>query len=421
MTDYYLIPDADAFSDNAGTATGTAYTGPAGLQAAIRGTGNATALAPGDTLWIKAGTGNLSRLVLIDCNGTDVTATGIGWAVGDAVEDAMDGELWNGVIVETNDGGFLGADDMLLIWLASGLTETDVIYTAGVRNTTQSETVTPLADNTSTPGVYLEADGTTAAYIKFVGVNSSWVEDGTQPIFDGADKAVSMFGTTSNTDYYEFRNIHNTQFTQAAWCHGSNDMRYSSFINCTASESAGGFGNQRYMTNCFLNHCLAYNNTTNAYRLSYGQAVNCVSYNNLRGFFLYRATLANCVAFENTVGVYAYLGPNAMLVNCVLDKNGDGVEINGSGVVNLEGCRITGNTTYGIKGTALAHDPYCFYSGNGTNFQTPGVIDDTIRGVSTRVTSGTIGYIDNDDATPNADRNYGLTNSATSRRQEVTL
>ena len=113
MTTYYCDLGESTFADVVGD-TNNPYTGPAGLQAAVRGTGNATSLTGSDTLKCK-GTGDLSRLVLLHCP-SDVSA----WAPGDAVgNDVGDGDDWTGVVVQANDDpvGQLGDDGLLLVWL----------------------------------------------------------------------------------------------------------------------------------------------------------------------------------------------------------------------------------------------------------------------------------------------------------------
>ncbi len=71
---------------------------------------------------------------------------------------------------------------------------------------------------------------------------------------------------------------------------------------------------------------------------------------------------------------------------------------------------------------AVWYEKYCFYGGNTANW-TYDNGEDPVDGESTRTISDVaadIGYIDPDNATL-ADRNYGLTNQATSRRQAVSL
>lgn len=416
MTDYYCDISEETFADNAGTATGTAYTGPAGLQAAMRGTGNATALAAGDALYIKTGTGDLSRLVLLDCNGTDVSA----WAPTNVVRNKDGaGDDWTGVVVQANDdpAGNLGADDLVLVWLDSGLTEDDIDLADGIENTTLAENADPLAAK-STPGVCLEVNGTTTSYIDIVGVNSSWVEDDeTLAVLDGNDKAPGAFVLSAARKYYNFRNIHATQCTGSAWGQGD-ELTNCILTNCIGSESGSGFGGTDWISTCILANCKAYNNSGYGFFLIYSFAANCTGYNNgTYGFYQYRTFAANCAAFENTD--YGFrLANSSSLVNCVADNNGSGV-YNSHYSQSIVGCRITNNTNYGAKDTYAGGDYYCFYSGNGANFEN-GYMDDTVRGASTRVTSGTVGYIDADNADLSL-RNYGLTNQAAARRQAVVL
>jgi|GEM_PF-4847680 len=415
MTDYYCDLGEGTFADNAGTATGTAYTGPAGLQAAIRGTGSATALAAGDTLYIK-GTGDLSRLVLLDCNGTDVSA----WAPTNVVRNKDGaGDDWTGVVVQANDDppGNLGADDLVLVWLDSGKSVDDIDLADGIENTTLAESADPLAAK-SAPGVYFVNNGSSAAPIKFVGVNSSWKEDDTMAVMDGNDKAVTGFARTEIRSYIDFRNIHVTRTTSSAWA-AAFQFRNCSWVNCEASASgAHGFSGGGSLQYSSMINCRAYDNNQCGFGNIYGSSLfGCTAYNNgAEGFHLTYSNANNCVSYENVTGYNIARG--CSLTNCVADKNTYGVDLDAGAMV--VGSRITNNTTYGLMGAESAHDPYCFYSDNGENFQSD-VYDDRVYGESTRVTSGTIGYIDNDDATANADRNYGLTNAATSRRQEVTL
>ena len=124
------------------------------------------------------------------------------------------------------------------------------------------------------------------------------------------------------------------------------------------------------------------------------------------------------MAFENVDGFKLALGGS--IIGCVADKNADGVTVSTGGEGMIVACRITNNSAFGISGDYTWYDPYTFYGGNDANWEHANG-NDLVDGESTRVTTGTMGYIDNDDATPNADRNYGLTNQAAARRQEVLL
>jgi hypothetical protein len=125
------------------------------------------------------------------------------------------------------------------------------------------------------------------------------------------------------------------------------------------------------------------------------------------------------VAFQCTTGFKPTFG--TVLYNCVADDNTNGVAPSYAGAVFV-GCRITNNATYGVSGDLSWYEKYCFYGGNTANWANANGVD-LAGGVSTRTISDVvadIGYIDGDNATL-ADRNYGLTNQATSRRQAVSL
>lgn len=411
MTDYHCDISADAYADNAGTATGTAYTGPAGMQAAIRGSGAATALVAGDTLYVKAGTGSLSRLVLIDCNGHDVSA----WEVGQTVRDNGGGAvLWRGTVVQERDeiATGLAADDMLLVWLDSGYTETEVdaAVASGILNTSIPDNSPGAITGSSTPGILIDTNaGTDTSPIRIVGVNSSWVEDGTTPVFDGGDKATNCFLGSKNYSYW--RNVHGKDSTASVW----KSVNLSRFLNCVA-EGAGAHGWDTLYGEFHL--CKAFDCSSYGFYGNYQSYANCVAYNcGTYGFYVYQGSAMGCVAFECS-GSGGFYVSNAALFNCVSDSNSSGVVL-GSGTTQIVACRITNNTSYGINSSRPTHDPYCFYSGNGANFSSD-VHSDTVHGASTRITTGTVGYIDGDNATL-SDRNYGLTNAATARRQEVVL
>jgi hypothetical protein len=420
MTDYYCDISASGFVDRDGTDNTTSVlTGPAGLQAAIRGTGAATALAAGDRLYIRAGTGDLSRLVLIDCNGTSVT----GWGIGDVVHNKDAASAWQGVVVETNSAAFLGADDLALVWLDDGYDEDNILVADGVTNDDASggandpTDIDPLAARSS-PGIKANASGTSSALIKFIGVNISWVEDGDQAVWDGADKAASCLSNDAVFQYAIFRNI--------TFIRGVDDnvkpastYRYIQHVNCVFAESGSdGIRGASTPTYCAFDFCTFRDNVAYGAYASYSHYFGCQFYGNITGVLLNIGSNATeCVFFEN-VTYGAYCNGGAAVNHSVFDNNGNGI-FAASGGVSAVACRFTNNTERGVKiGSASIRDPYCFYSGNGSTEES--VHDDSVRGVSTRVASGTIGYIDGDNATLAA-RNYGLTNQAAARRMEVAL
>jgi len=413
MTDYYCDLGEETWADNVGTATGTAYTGPAGLQAALRGTGNATALVAGDDLWIKTGTGDQSRLVWLDVD-TDVST----WPLGASVRNDLGApDEWVGTVVQVNYGG---NNDQILIWLNSGFTESDITLANGI-----FYAVGPWnqgLDAKDTKGIEIDTNsGSAGSPITFAGVNASWSEDGTRATLDANDLATYNI-VSAGKDYLHFRNLIGANAADIAFA-ATSAATYCHFENVRAADPAnGGFDNAGGSWQWgSMTRCRAYGFSTYGFRI-YQQGLSfCRAYGGIGasyGFYLYASSAVECVAYEIAAGYGFYLHRGSQLLGFVSDSNKYGVTA-GSAGCQATGGRITNNTTYGIAGTNLLIDIHCFYSGNGANFQSD-IHLPNIDGASTRITTGTVGYIDGDNATL-ADRNYGLTNQAAARRQEVDL
>jgi len=359
-------------------------------------------------------------MVLIDCNGTSVT----GWGIGDVVHNKDAGSTWQGVVVETNSGGKLGAADLALVWLDSGYDEDTILVAEGVTNddagggANDPTDVDPLAAR-STPGIKVDTNsGSTTAAITLAGVNSSWTEDGTRTALDAKGKASYNFNFSGTRNYFVIRNISGKNAVSHGW-YASAQLGYSHFENCEADNSGGdGFGGGVNIMHSSFHRCVSHDcSGTYGFRAVYSTLAHCTAYNIANtGFYPHTCTCWDCVAFQCVYGFRMLNGTG--LYNCVADDNTNGIyTIITQG--QIVGCRITNNSGYGISGTYPISDKYCFYSDNGANFESD-IHDDTVDGASTRVTSGTVGYIDGGNATL-ADRNYGLTNQAAARRQEATL
>ena len=417
-TEYYCDLDQDFDNPaNVGDTSGNPALGCGGFKSMIAGWGNHDQLVKGDTLKVK-GTGDESKLIKITVD-VDKSAT---WVISDVVENYNDGggasgDDWVGELV------FIDATTLWVqINAASG--DIDSVDTAdGVYNVTRTDSIAGANMTTAiAPGIQVEGvSGDANEPLSIVGVNSSWVEDGTLSTLDGKLKADNNL-TVDDFDYGIIRNLRLKDSAGAAFLGVVNYSYYVKFVNLVADGAVGagldGLTGSRLRYSKFI-QCQAYDCGGNGFSIRYNNsAFGCTAYNNANGFHVHDATLKDCVAFENTGFGLNLSGAGAAAVNCVSDKNADGI-YSGAGATAI-GCRITNNTNYGIEGTYTVYDPYCFYSGNGANFENA-IHVDTIGGVSTRTLGTVDGYIDNDDATPNADRNYGLTNQAAARRQAVTL
>lgn len=412
MAAYYCDLDQGTYADATGADhAGNEYTGPAGFQAAIRGTGNATALAAGDELYIQAGTGDASRLVLIDCNGTSV----INWGLNDRVQDDDNaGGSWTGRVVETNTLGFLGADDLALVWLDAGLDEDDIILAEGVDNLDAGGgagdpvEVDPLAAK-STPGIQNDnnAGDVITGHIRIIGVDAAWaVADpdagdslNYQAVVDGGGKAANGFTTAGAYDRFWVENI--------------------TFQNMASSGMAFSVGISNFWR---IKHCLLQNNgaygldagTQLRYSLidrsilrgnTSGGARRCpigtifawcdISGNSGAGIHeIYSPTAVyNCLIYENAGdGLGTFSGDGYFILGNVFDGNGDGGVASGILLTAGENFavvlanRITNNTDHGIEQTDAATEE--------SNFEDYNVFDSNANGDLQTIAGGFRSYGD---------------------------
>ena len=262
-----------------------------------------------------------------------------------------------------------------------------------------------------------QASGSVGNRIRFLGYNSSHVVDGTKAVFDGNSTAANCI-LVATRDYWHWENLEFKNATADGFTTSGNSF-YHRFINCDFHDCGGdGMGNSGgrdpRISQAIL--CRFYNNV-NGGAFLVGDFVLCQAYNNTGngltsesgGVFLY------CVAYNNgSENLLDYSW--GMTVGCVSDDAGAAngcLKARGQGHLAL-GNRFTG-TGIGILGddTAEVLDLYNFI--NTTVKTSQIVVDQQIRGANTRIETGVEGYIDA------AGGNYGLTNSATSRRTAVEL
>jgi len=426
MATYSLDPEA-AYSDNDGSdRTTNVLTGPAGLQAAIRGTGNATALVAGDLLEVKAGTFDLSRLVWLDVD-TDVS----GWGLGDVVDTNIGSQDWQGIVVEISYGG---NNDQVLVWLDSGYTEDNVDLADGIFNVHAlggaGDPTTAGLDAKDTKGIEFDNNqGTAASPITIRGKNNSWIADGTQMDIDGNSKADYCI-TGSDTDYINLENadIHHA----AGHCAYVDSVSYCyrwNFVNVTCRDSVGGSGWQgngssKAWSWCTWKNCKAYGNNSYGVYARVGIFDGMVAYNNGNTGVrtVDSAYMSNSAIYENAGTYGVQLAAASVIWNSVIDAHARCVAFSGT-TLDIVGCRITDFSTYGIDiaaGQVRAYHNYIDDNGEGGSDFNGTPITQWKASSDTNTYTGTVGYIDAANATL-ADRDYGLTNQATARRQEVTL
>lgn len=180
-----------------------------------------------------------------------------------------------------------------------------------------------------TLSVKIDVDGNegsiTTGWIKFIGVNSSHVNDGTRYIINGDSAAVNCLSWTVSKDYiffenFEFKNATSTGVDGAALaCTGI------VFINCT-SHNNGAHGWNIYFCSygSQLIRCSAYlNSLTGFYSPRAATLAFCVSRDNSQnGMILsyFAGLIYGCVVFDNTHNGIDDV-QNSMLVNSVIDNN----------------------------------------------------------------------------------------------------
>lgn len=391
MTAYYCDLALD-FVDRSGADSGAnVLTGPGGFDAAIHGQGAATALVAGDTLYLK-GTGDLSRLVLIDCNGTDVSA----WAAGNVVRNKDGaGDDWTGVVVRANDdpAGGMTADDMVLVQLAAGKDSTDIDLADGIENTTLAESADPLAAVT-TPGIQIDKNSgnTTTGNINFIGCDAAWAARAGQAVLDGFGLANACTGLSA-PDRLTFDHLTMQNSAGNGIDSGTSFADWLVFIYCNISNNtANGIGtNASYNRYSIYAFCVVESNTGSAFGgngltgLAFGSRIKS---NSTYGAPLNNGNLIDCLVCGNgDDNCSLYPGSTASIISCVLDGSGagSGIKINAGAAVWAFGSRVTNNANYGSEEVSVP---------NNSNIEDYNVFFNNTNGDLQNIVSGSHSYGD---------------------------
>jgi len=279
----------------------------------------------------------------------------------------------------------------------------DVVYCRGTE--TLSSTVT-----------FSSVVGGAGSFIRFIGVNSSWVDDGTKFVLDANSTSAScLVASTGNVFFaiknFEFKNATASAFTSS----GSSEVH---LINCS-SHNNGEDGFQLGPRNSLVKG-VAYNNSRHGiYVLTNTLAVRVlysVSFGNSYGIHDQGSNACvyyRCISYNNTnYGIRA--GRDSVIMGCILDDNStDGAisyEDHGHYLFN----KFTNNTT-GVRFPAgdTAFFAGNVYSGNTTD-KNIGTGQSIEMGVDD-ILNGTAGY------TNQATGDYTPTASADGLNVEVDL
>ena len=368
---------ADTAGDPDGDGSGAVYTGPGGYLAAIWGFGNATALAAGDTLWLK-GTGDVERLVFIECESTDVSA----WAAGDVVRNLTgSGNHWTGVVLMANDDpvGGVGGNTFLWIWLDAAYDVTDVSSNLadGIENTTKAENDSALLDAVAEGVQWGDNSGDlTDGYIKVIGVNSSWVEDETYAVLDG--NSVATYGfyipSSSSNSKVLIKHLYVTRTSSYGWYMNGTVSDDWVLYHCAAILCAAGTVLHRFIGATVVRF-RAESNTS--YGLKEGQYGYDAMYAFCKasgnggigiGGTSSRLTFVGCLSFDNYNNFEC---DDGTFINCTIDAGSeDGVLQLSATRLRMVGCRVTSNGTddveYGVNlaATGWLIPMYSYFGGN---------------------------------------------------------
>ena len=207
--------------------------------------------------------------------------------------------------------------------------------------------------------------------IEFVGVNGSWVEDGTQCVIDGDSTANYPLRFYGAADYLAFRNVRVINALHSGW-RGENGSVRISFDNCTAENSVnngfvhGSSGAAQWA----YRFCKAINNNVGWNSPYYTHLYGCQMIgNSIVGIDISTSHLEKCIIHGNAIGVKTSANQGFSIDQCVIDGNtADGIEDGGSPCSIVMACRITNNGGVGIKHTGgdWLYD-FCVIVGNGTN------------------------------------------------------
>ena len=316
-------------------------------------------------------------------------------------------------------------NDQILVELDSGYDYGDVDDADGIENTTQANEGN--IDDSACKGLEVDTnsgDTSVGIPIYLVGVNNSWVEDGTKAELDGNSLAEYCLLIKAKSSFIvENFAFHLATGNGVGWsndghcyhwmmknCDSYNNLNhgwgaitgyvlyYGIFVRCRAwSNSGDGWTNDLAFSRFVC--CTAHGNSGIGYYANTGNIYHaCLSYDNggTAGFYLALATAAfQCVSDGDERGLYVANG-HALAVGCRFTNSAK----------DPDPADVAVNTAY-----LLDLWNYAPLDNSGSDY----LIDSDFEGTSTRLTSGEVGY---EDA---ANDKFGLRLGAAGFRTEVDM
>jgi len=391
MTDYYVdLDNPGAWNGNTGlNHTGQEWLGLSGLQKA------ADTVTAGNTIFIK-GTVICTDLKNITYDNLSGTFT-IGEEVQvDASNKGIVSEDTGTILtVEVTAGSFSDNDQMT--GQTSGATA-DVNVTIAVKvNGCDIDT----NDGTVTGGV-----------IKYIGVNDSWVNDGTRCKLDGNAGSIAgcHYVIKYSSNFIFFENIEIDDSDSYGFDNASG--YYSFVINCWVHD-CDGYGFEAAYYGVYV-RCLATNNQYGFAGSSTAKFIACVAHGNQYGFYSSNITVG-CIAADNTVRGF---GNQHNAFFNVADTNADAFYNSGYYNTVVMFNRITNNTDDGVivtAGETTYEDWNLFYNNTGDNYDDTSGTGLIEKGGNSKINSTGDGYTDQ------TNHDFNLTDSSDYRREAISL
>lgn len=215
-----------------------------------------------------------------------------------------------------------------------------------------------IQEGTYTLSTYIDCDagaGLGNSYIQIIGVNSSWVDDGTRPILDGNSTATYIIYLDGGCDRTIFKNLELINATSTGFRHtnsGNSDWMYLQNV-IIENNGSHGIDGQNNMSGGGIYCCQIRNNVGTG--INEWRSVpfdNVVLANNNIGTNSIDSGVSNSLIYGNTS---QNLRNMAYVVNCIVDGYRTGTNtpygiISGSSILTLvSNCRITNHSTYGIS------------------------------------------------------------------------
>ena len=288
---------------------------------------------------------------------------------------------------------------------------------------------TVLCRGAETISAQIDFDGnsgnTTSGRVKFIGVNSSGVEDGTRYVINA--NSAGIIGIYAGSNYIELRNIEIKNATNCVNFQYYTGWNFWLLVNCYAHSSTNGFiaGANTAAQTQYVN-CLASNCSGSGFSGA-GLFINCKGTSCQFGFGNGAANQRDshyygCIANSNTYGFRSSLDIS-FYSHCVAHNNSNtGFLNNGSAFISFTGCRATSNGVgFSLGGKELFHS--CYMPSNGQSLANTtqfsgNYFEVELNAVNTNNFAGTDadgGYVDS------VTGDFRIADDAALRRQEIDI